>query len=111
MFAVDGVWQVLVNQQSLWSRKGRKLSHRFRIVLMLTLPRKHVSHDGPGKSDIDIGFCDKDNDLFILHDSEGFEPGENAKFNTVMNFIEERSKRPDLSERLHAIWWVTICSE
>jgi hypothetical protein len=28
-----------------------------------------------------------------------------------MDFIEERSKRPDLSERLHAIWWVTICSQ
>jgi hypothetical protein len=42
-----------------------------------------------------------------LHDSEGFEPGEDAKLNTVLNFIEERSKRPDLSERPHAIWWVT----
>ncbi len=74
---------------------------------MLTLPRKHISRDCPGKADIDVGFRHNDNDRFILHDSEGFEPGEDAKFNTVMDFIEERSKRPDLSERLHAIWWVT----
>jgi hypothetical protein len=74
---------------------------------MLTVPRKHVAHDGPGKADINVGFCSYDNDRFILHDSEGFEPGEKAKFNTVMDFIEERGKRPDLSERLHAIWWVT----
>ena len=74
---------------------------------MLTVPLKHVCHDGPGKADIDVGFCPNDNVRFILHDSEGFEPGEDAKFNTVMNFIEDRSKRPDLSERLHAIWCVS----
>src|SRR6266849_6270815 len=87
-------------------RKGRKLSYRFQIVLMLTLPRNHVSRDCPGKADIDVGFRHNDNDRFILHDSEGFEPWEDAKLNTVMDFIEERIKRPDLSERLHAIWWV-----
>jgi len=74
---------------------------------MLTVPRKYVSHGGPGEANINVGFCPNDNDRFILHDSEGFEPGEDAKFKTVMDFIEERSKRPDLRERLHAIWWVT----
>ena len=74
---------------------------------MLTVLRKHVSHDGPGKADINFEFFPKDNNRFILHDSEGFEPGEDAKFKTVRDFIEERSKRPDLSERLHGIWWVT----
>ncbi|KAN0111660.1 hypothetical protein V8E52_008221 [Russula decolorans] len=38
----------------------------------------------------------------LLHDSEGFEPGQDAKFNTVKDFIEDRSKRPDFSERLHS---------
>ncbi|KAN0124243.1 hypothetical protein V8E52_001892 [Russula decolorans] len=71
---------------------------------MLTVSRKHVSHDGPGKADINDGFCPNDNDRFILHDSEGFEPGEVAKFNTVKDFIEDRSKTPDFSQRLHAIW-------
>jgi len=74
---------------------------------MLTVPRKGVSHHGPGKADINKEFCPNDNVRFILHDSEGFEPGERAKFNTVMKFIEDRSKRPDPSERLHAIWCVT----
>jgi len=66
--------------------------------------KAHVSHDGPGKADINDGFCPNDNDRFILHDSEGFEPGEVAKFNTVKDFIEDRSKTPDFSQRLHAIW-------
>ena len=47
---------------------------------MLTVPRKHVSHHGPGKADINKEFCPNDNVRFILHDSEGFEPGEDAKF-------------------------------
>ena len=72
---------------------------------MLTVPRKPVSHDGPGKADINVGFVPMI--TFDLHDSEGFEPGEDAKFNTVINFIEDRIKRPDLSERLHTIWCVT----
>ena len=71
---------------------------------MLTVPRKHVSHDGPGEADINFEFRHKDNDRFILHDSEGFEPGQDAKFNTVMGFIDDRSKRVSDSERLHAIW-------
>jgi predicted GTPase len=66
--------------------------------------RAHVSHGGPGKANINVGFRPNDNDRFILHDSEGFEPGEDAKFKTVMDFIDERSKKPDLGERLHAIW-------
>jgi hypothetical protein len=68
---------------------------------MLTVPRKHVSHNRPGEADINVGFCPNDNDRFILHDSQGFEPADNAKFNTVTDFIAERSKKPDLSETLH----------
>ncbi|KAF8813132.1 hypothetical protein BYT27DRAFT_7131823 [Phlegmacium glaucopus] len=65
-----------------------------------------VSHEGPGKADINRGFYYEDNTRFILHDSQGFEPGEDANFNLVKNFIEERSKMPP-KDRLHAIW---ICT-
>ena len=41
---------------------------------MLTVPRKHVPHDGPGEADINFEFRNNDNDRFMLHDSEGFEP-------------------------------------
>ena len=74
---------------------------------MLTAPRKSVSHSGPGTADINVEYRHKDNDRFILHDSEGFEPGDDSKFNTVKNFIKDRSEKPDLRERLHAIWSVT----
>ena len=72
--------------------------------------QQHVSHNKPGIADIDKGFYHEDNVHLILHDSQGFEPGEEANFNTVKRFIEERSKMPHLQDRLHAIWLVhTIC--
>ncbi|KAI0251027.1 hypothetical protein BJV78DRAFT_1213904 [Lactifluus subvellereus] len=63
-----------------------------------------VSHDGPGKSDINFEFRHPSNDRIILHDSEGFEPGEVVKFDAVKRFIEERGQMPDLKDKLHAIW-------
>jgi len=66
-----------------------------------------VSHKDPGKADINLEFSHKDNLHFILHDSQGFEPGEDANFNIVKRFIEERSRMPKLEDRLHAIW---ICT-
>jgi len=64
-----------------------------------------VSHDRPGKADINTEFRHSSNNRFILHDSEGFEPGEDAKFSTVKRFIEERT-RSEMSPnaRLHVIW-------
>jgi predicted GTPase len=66
--------------------------------------KAQVSHEDPGKADINFGFCPSDNDRFILHDSEGFEPGEDVKLNTVKHFIEQRRHEPQLKDRLHAIW-------
>ena len=63
-----------------------------------------MSHDGPGKADINVEFRHPNNDKFILHDSEGFEPGEVAKFDAVKRFIQEREQMPDLKDKLHAIW-------
>jgi len=64
-----------------------------------------VSCDRPGKADINTEFRHSSNNRFILHDSEGFEPGEDAKLNTVKRFIEKRT-RSDMSPdaRLHVIW-------
>ncbi|KAF8525512.1 hypothetical protein BU17DRAFT_83723 [Hysterangium stoloniferum] len=64
-----------------------------------------VSHVRPGGADIYTGFRHSSNTRFILHDSEGFEPGESEKFEKVKRFIEERTRSdvPD-NEKLHVIW-------
>ncbi|KAJ7826412.1 hypothetical protein B0H13DRAFT_2440642, partial [Mycena leptocephala] len=56
-----------------------------------------------GKADIETGFCPENNVHFILHDSQGFEPGETENFKKVETFIESRSKMPEIKDRLHAL--------
>jgi len=42
---------------------------------------------------------------FIFHDSRGFEAGSQDELKTVREFIAERSRRLDLKDQLHAIWY------
>jgi hypothetical protein len=65
---------------------------------------QQVSHDGPGKADIDLEFHHPNNNKIILHDSEGFEPGEAAKFDIVKHFIKGRGQMTELKDKLHAVW-------
>ncbi|KAG8871282.1 hypothetical protein FRB97_008822, partial [Tulasnella sp. 331] len=57
-----------------------------------------------GVSDINFEITSPKNDLFILHDSQGFEQGELANLHTVKEFIEKRNAMPTLQDRVHAIW-------
>jgi len=66
-----------------------------------------VSDSIRGEADIDTPFTSVQNDKFVLHDSKGFEPGDEGNVNTVRDFIERRKKKA-LSERLHAVW---LCFE
>jgi len=63
-----------------------------------------VSPFKPGIANVDKEHCSPENKFFVLHDSVGLEPGNNAHFNTVKNFISDRSNKVELKDRLHAIW-------
>ncbi|KAF7360885.1 G domain-containing protein [Mycena sanguinolenta] len=67
-----------------------------------------VSHRTPGVHDIDKPLSFPQNDRIIIHDSQGFEPGEEGNIQTVLDFIDRRSKKPALADQLHAIW---VCAE
>jgi hypothetical protein len=67
-----------------------------------------VSHDKAGVSDIHQEITSESNPRFVLHDSQGFAAGEVDNFKTVTKFIEDRSARPDVKDRLHAIWSVNV---
>ncbi|CAG8778637.1 723_t:CDS:2, partial [Acaulospora colombiana] len=54
--------------------------------------------------DINREILSKENTRFVLHDSQGFEPGEVDNFQRVRDFIQTRNKMPDLKDKLHAIW-------
>jgi hypothetical protein len=65
---------------------------------------QNVSDLNTGVSDINTEIISGDNEQFILHDSQGFEPGEDNNFEIVKNFIETRNVMPDLKDKIHAIW-------
>ncbi|KAH9168558.1 hypothetical protein EDB89DRAFT_1991435 [Lactarius sanguifluus] len=67
-----------------------------------------VSHLVVGQSDIRREYVSPRNKNFVLHDSEGFEPGDLEKFNIVCEFILERSKMENPEDRVHGIW---LCTE
>jgi hypothetical protein len=62
-------------------------------------------HFKPGESNIQQEFISEDNPFFVLHDSKGFEPADVTTFQTVRQFIVERSKKElELKRRIHALW-------
>jgi hypothetical protein len=78
-------------------------------VLYILFSNQEVSEYDPGKADIDREFTSVANKLFVLHDSKGFEPGDEDNFDIVRRFVKERSdENLDLRNRLHAVWSVTF---
>ncbi|KAF9460944.1 hypothetical protein BDZ94DRAFT_1264780 [Collybia nuda] len=64
----------------------------------------HESPVLPGEADIDREISIKDNPQFVLHDSLGFEQGENIHFKIVQDFIKRREQEPEIKNKLHAVW-------
>ena len=50
------------------------------------------------------GLISEQNSRFILHDSKGFEQGEDDTLGVVTQFIKERRNNEDIKEQLHAVW-------
>ncbi|KAI0317455.1 hypothetical protein OF83DRAFT_1083580 [Amylostereum chailletii] len=77
---------------------------RLRILVL----GKTVQFDSSGVHDITTPLTSKGNNRFVLHDSQGFECGEEGNLQTVLNFIDEQAKMTALQDQLHAIW---LCIE
>ncbi|KAI6125664.1 P-loop containing nucleoside triphosphate hydrolase protein [Pisolithus croceorrhizus] len=63
-----------------------------------------VENDRSGKADINKELTSPENDRFILHDSQGFEPAESDNHKVVKAFIERRKMMRNLRDQLHAVW-------
>ncbi|KAF5346833.1 hypothetical protein D9756_010587 [Leucocoprinus leucothites] len=89
------------------SRSGVGKSSLINRVFSITNAR--VLHFKPGESDIEQEYISQDNPYFVLHDSKGFEPGDLTNFETVREFIEQRSNQGlPLRDRIHGLW---LCTE
>ncbi|KII91522.1 hypothetical protein PLICRDRAFT_511021 [Plicaturopsis crispa FD-325 SS-3] len=66
--------------------------------------KMNVSHNAAGVSDIEKEYLYPDNDRLVVHDSQGYEPGDTENYDRVINFVNERSTKPNLADRVHVIW-------
>jgi hypothetical protein len=55
-----------------------------------------VSHVDAGKANIEDEILSEDNQQFVLHDSRGFEAGEEGNLKIVTDFIDKRNGMPDI---------------
>ncbi|KAG0698674.1 hypothetical protein DFH29DRAFT_940143 [Suillus ampliporus] len=77
--------------------KSSLISQAFKI-------NENVSAFERGKADINKELTAPQNKRFVLHDSEGFEPGDNSNFEAAKEFIRCRRERPELKDKIHAVW-------
>lgn len=50
--------------------------------------------------------CTTANQQFVLHDSQGFEPGEVENLRIVQDFLRSRNKNVDIREQVDVVWYV-----
>ena len=81
---------------------SKPLSHLFGCLSLTTFPQCSADLKR-GIADIQEGLESTVNKRFILHDSLGFEPGDNDNYKTVKEFIQSRQTGP-LKDQLHAVW-------
>ncbi|KAG6376538.1 hypothetical protein JVT61DRAFT_2532 [Boletus reticuloceps] len=68
----------------------------------------HTSEAKRGIADIDREFISLTNERFVVHDSLGFESGDEGNMKIVKDFVARRKAMPHLKDQLHAIW---LCLE
>ncbi|KAF8447463.1 hypothetical protein L210DRAFT_2798999 [Boletus edulis BED1] len=64
----------------------------------------HTSEAERGIADIDREFISPTNKRFVVHDSLGFESGNEGNMKIVKDFVARRKAMPHLKDQLHAIW-------
>ncbi|KIJ99117.1 hypothetical protein K443DRAFT_8630 [Laccaria amethystina LaAM-08-1] len=64
----------------------------------------NVEHHKAGVSDINKEIIADENGRFVLHDSQGFEPGEGENFQKVITFLQARKGMMEVRDQVHAIW-------
>ncbi|KII91637.1 hypothetical protein PLICRDRAFT_173456 [Plicaturopsis crispa FD-325 SS-3] len=68
-----------------------------------------ISNKTAGKADIRTEYKYPDNERLVVHDSQGYEPGNAENYNTIVEFIRERSAMPNPDDRIHVLWICITC--
>ncbi|KAL8884032.1 MAG: hypothetical protein Q9215_007834 [Flavoplaca cf. flavocitrina] len=64
-----------------------------------------TSHRSRGRHDVRDEIRHKYRRHLIIHDSGGFEAGDESQMQAVGQFVKERSMMPNIEDRLHVIWF------
>ncbi|KAI6127408.1 hypothetical protein EDD16DRAFT_1473345 [Pisolithus croceorrhizus] len=104
-----GVGKSTLINRAFGVKKAVKPSiRRSDISLLLTNFPQVSAHYRPGEANIETPLISPENTLFVLHDSQGFEPGEDTNYETAKRFILSR-RSGALGDRLHAVWFCLEC--
>jgi hypothetical protein len=66
--------------------------------------KQTISHQEHGVCDINDEITSPQNPLFVVHDSQGFEHGEDTNLKKVETFLQKRGDNAELKDRVHAVW-------
>ncbi|KIJ39713.1 hypothetical protein M422DRAFT_144907, partial [Sphaerobolus stellatus SS14] len=69
----------------------------------MSLKNMDSPHNRAGTASISFAYNSDENPRFILHDSQGFEPGSTGNWNILERFLRERSATVELKDPVHAI--------
>ena len=56
-------------------------------------------------SNIDTAIKASENGRFVMHDSQGFEHGEDENFKKVVDFLKARKDMANVRDQVHAVWY------
>lgn len=62
-----------------------------------------------GEHNIEDELTPTSHDGYVFHDSPGFEAGSEDEIRIVQDFVRRKSRERRLQDRLHAIWFVSLC--
>ncbi|KAK2466591.1 hypothetical protein APHAL10511_000849 [Amanita phalloides] len=74
------------------------------INAVFKAPLVEVAHNQPGTADVEREITSENNCNFVLHDSFGYEAGDEEGFVALKKFIADRNRKKDVADRIHAIW-------
>lgn len=66
-----------------------------------------ISKREPGIHNVEDEIKHKCRPDLIIHDSGGFEAGDESQMQAVSNFVKVKSSPVRIEERLHVIWYVS----
>ena len=85
---------------SLFVRKTSQII----LILYCLIMQTETSDRKRGRHDVREGIFLEHRPDLIIHDSGGFEAGDEAQMRAVGQFVRERSLMPQIEDRLHVIW-------